>query len=622
MRQQTKWLSSIAWVVTGLLFTTSCKQAANNTETVNSDIRMDSINTFISIPDSDSILPGWRTDNTVVNHIPGPPDNLHPTNGRLASRSWVLSFTQRYLMRLDPMQMEVVPDLAAGEPEISEDGLSFTYKIKEEARWDDGSPITAYDVAFTLKTAKCPLTNNPSTKSYLENLANVVVDENNDRVCTIVMKEPYVQNISFLATFVIMQQTFHDPDGAMNSVSFEQLNDSSFIDSVPEDVVAFIQEFNDGKYGNDVNLLNGAGPYKVTSWQRGATLVLEKKKNHWTYASSDLLPFERAYPDKIIFKEIKDDNATILELKAQELDASVWLSTQSMSTLEMDEQFKSNYNYKYIDNFSFNYIGVNMRPDGITHNKFFDDIQVRKAMTYLIPIEQIINVIYNGKATRWTSFHAPAKPGYNEDLEPYYLDVSKAIELLEQAGWTDTDGDNIRDKVVDGKKVDFSFELMYSSSGAFIDQMVEMIGESLYAAGIQMNPSPMELSVLAQRVTGHDFDAYLGAWATNSLPDDFTQLWHSSSYSEGSNFCGFGNSKSDALIEKLKVTIDTDARIPLIKELQAEVYEQAPYVMLFSADRKNVIHKRFGNQIMTFEKPGNMLNYLQLLSGEGMQEIQ
>lgn len=600
----------------------ACKRGGPLSGNDNSHLRIDSTITFLRIDNADTILPGWSRENVVVNHIPGPPDNLHPTNGRLAARSWIFTFTQKYLMRLDPMLMEVVPDLAAAPPVIADNGLEYTYTIRKEARWDDGSPVTAADVAYSLKMAKCPLTNNPTTKSYLTNLADVRLDAANPLVCTMVMKEKYVQNISFLTSFIILQKSYHDPEGVMDAVAFQALEVPDFESKAGAAVVAYIADFNDGKWGNDIDLLNGAGPYKVTSWERGASLVLEKKQQHWSYGLTGLSPQEQAFPDKIIFKEVKDDNATILELKAEEIDASVWLSTQSMQTLEQDPNFITNYNYRYIDNFSFNYLGVNMRPDGLTHELFFNEKKVRHAMTKLIPIEQIVRVIYNDKADRWASFHAPAKPGYNDTLAPYASDINGAIALLEEAGWVDSDGDNIRDKVINGRKVPFSFELMYSSSGAFIDQMVEMIKESCYQAGIEMRLAPMELPVLSQKVGTHDFDAYLGAWATNSLPDDFTQLWHTSSYAEGSNYCGFGNAVSDSLIDLLRTTVEPQKRIPMIKELQAIVYEEAPYVMLFSANRKNVIHKRFGNQIMTFERPGNILNYLLLLQGEGMQEIQ
>ena len=206
-----------------LLSMQACKRGGRVSGNDNSHLRIDSTITFLRIDDADSILPDWSKENVVVNHIPGPPDNLHPTNGRLATRSWIFMFTQKYLMRLDPMQMEVVPDLAAAPPVISANGLEYTYTIRKEARWDDGSPVTAADVAFSLKIAKCPLTNNPTTKSYLENLIDVRLSADNPLVCTMVMKEKYVQNISFLSSFIILQKAYHDPQVIMDAVAFSAL---------------------------------------------------------------------------------------------------------------------------------------------------------------------------------------------------------------------------------------------------------------------------------------------------------------------------------------------------------------------------------------------------------------
>ena len=71
----------------------------------------------------------------------------------------------------------------------------------------------------------------------------------------------------------------------------------------------------------------------------------------------------------------------------------------------------------------------------------------------------------------------------------------------------------------------------------------------------------------------------------------------------------------------MNLVVDESVRAPMIRELQAIVHDEAPYIMYLSASRKNVIHKRLGNQIMTFERPGNMVNYLQVI-GHGMQELQ
>jgi peptide/nickel transport system substrate-binding protein len=101
------------------------------------------------------------------------------------------------------------------------------------------------------------------------------------------------------------------------------------------------------------------------------------------------------------------------------------------------------------------------------------------------------------------------------------------------------------------------------------------------------------------------------------LPEDFTQLWHTSSWmNEGSNYTGFGNEKSDALIDSIKKIIDPDQRRPLVHEFQRLVYDEQPMIFLFASIRRNVIHQRFGNVEMYFERPGILLNNLRLLSSD------
>ena len=74
-----------------------------------------------------------------------------------------------------------------------------------------------------------------------------------------------------------MERDFHDRDQVMDGVSFAQLEDPAWLENPPADVVAFMQEFNDGKYGNDPSLYNGSGPYKVVTWNRHADLILDMK---------------------------------------------------------------------------------------------------------------------------------------------------------------------------------------------------------------------------------------------------------------------------------------------------------------------------------------------------------
>ena len=91
---------------------------------------------------------------------------------------------------------------------------------------------------------------------------------------------------------------------------------------------------------------------------------------------------------------------------------------------------------------------------------------------------------------------------------------------------------------------------------------------------------------------------------------------HSSSWaSKGSNYPGFGNAETDALIDSIKYAIDDNVRIPMVKKLQEKVYDEQPYVFMFAALRRIAVHKRWANQEMYVERPGLLPNNFKLISG-------
>jgi peptide/nickel transport system substrate-binding protein len=144
----------------------------------------------------------------------------------------------------------------------------------------------------------------------------------------------------------------------------------------------------------------------------------------------------------------------------------------------------------------------------------------------------------------------------------------------------------------------------------------QMISEALYEAGLKCNILPLDFAILYDNARNHKFDAMLAAWAGSSVPEDFTQLWHTESWaSKGSNFTGFGNAESDALIDSVKYILDLDVRTKMVRRLQEMIYEEQPYVFMFSSTQRNAIHKRFGNANLYFERPGVLINNLKLLSG-------
>lgn len=571
---------------------------------------------YIKLEDSKDFLPAWSKENVLVYHTIGEPDDMHPTNGTSASRSEIQLYTQVTLVQTDFRTLKPRPIAVKAMPEVSADGLQYTYELRDDMKWDDGSPITVEDVIFTYKANKSPLTNNPHAKPYLDNLKDIVVDPANPRKFTFIMKRLYVQNITFTADYPIMQRSFFDPKNVLSKYTLAQFDDKNFKADQQADLSAWANEFNNPRYSRDPKYIVGAGPYKFAKWDPGQSITLERKDSYWYKGEDD--PYFASYPEKIILKINKDMNSQILEFKSQTMDASTYLSTKTLMELQKDNNFNNNYNSKFTDTYNYAYVAMNMKPDGIKHKKFFTDKRVRRAMALLVPVDNINKVINKGKNKRMVGPVSPLKPEYNDKLKPIPFDIEAAKKLLDEAGWKDTDGDNIRDMVIDGQKVQFSFNLNYMTTQVEWKDVASMISEQMYKAGVKANLTPLDFAVHYDNAKNHDFDMMIAAWAGNASPDDFAQIWHSESWaSKGSNYPGFGDAESDAVIDSIRYNIDDAKRISFVKRLQEIIYEEQPYIFLYASIRRNVIHKRFGNAEMYYERPGVMLNNLKLLAPGG-----
>lgn len=573
---------------------------------------------FVLFQDTDTFLNSWSKENDVIVHWTGDPLTLHPTNENNANRHFIAQFTHATLMSLNMETLSLEPDLAKDFPKISSDGLVYEYEIKQEAKWDDGSDVTAEDIIFTFKVNKCQLVKNPFAKSYLEPLKEV---NGKDKTVQFYWEYKYILNDYLTTDFAILQQRFYDPEGVFNNYTFQQLSDSLFNSNPPEELVNWANTYNSEKYGTEIQNLKGLGPYQVESWDRGQTLVLKKKQNHWYNQIQNPTRKQVAYPDKMYFKTILDDNALQIELLKQGVDVTAFLSTKGLMDLQENSDFVTNYHSEFVPFFNIAVINMNNRADGIKRKKLFTDKNVRRAMAHLTPMDDIIEILYFGKAARLTGPVSPLKKEFNKNLKPIPYDIEKAKSLLKQAGWVDSDNDNVLDKNIDGKKVPFEFELIYMTNSPVTKDISEMIAESMIKVGIKANPVGLDIGAVITKAQSHDFDMLFTSFGGSGAPDDFKQLWHTSSWTNnGSNFSGFGNSQSDALIDSIRVELDEEKRLKMVMRFQEMVYNEQPVIFLMNSSRKIAIHKRFGNAAGFYEKPGVSVNSLKLLYGGIIQQ--
>jgi peptide/nickel transport system substrate-binding protein len=549
------------------------------------------------------------SQNTVISHILSQPDGLHPFNNNSVMRSYVFEYTQKVLLRLDLESLDYVPDLLKELPESSEDNKTFYFELKDNISWDDKTKLTAEDVLFSTKIMLCHLTNNSQIRPIYNSVIKAIeVDQNNPLKFTM-----HAQDINWTAKTImggiyIQQKRYWDPEGVLDNITFQQILDKDFEET--DEISDWFNKFNNSDNGFKPENLKGLGPYEVSEWETSQYITLKRKDNWW--GAQDTFIYNKAYPEKIIFKIIKEDASSYLALKNQEIDVTTSIGTVKLMKLQEKDYFNNNYDSDFLDRYGMSYIGLNMRPDGIKHKPFFVDQIVRRAIAHTIPIDEIIEVMMHGKATRLTANVSPLKKTYNDTLKLLPLDIEKAKRLLDKAGWVDTDGDNIRDKMINGVKTPFIFKFSYMSS-PISTEMILMMKESMYKAGIVADPTPMDFSLFYKNAGDHKFDAMLGGWGSSAAYSNPVQLWHTSSWvNKGSNFCGFGDAESDALIKEANNTIDYKTHRDALLKLQAKIYNDQPYIFLYISQRKFAMHKRFNNRDMFFEFPGVMLNNLQL----------
>lgn len=593
------------FIFTCFLVSCTSREAAEGTS-------KNAYNSFEKLPDAEELESDWPKNNSVLVHILAEPDNLHPTNGTSQTRAELFLYLHAGLLRTDLRTGTISPGICKSLPTISADQKSLTFMLRDDVKWDDGSPVTADDVSFTVKASKFKLTNNPSNKFYFENVKEVLIDPANNKRFTIVMNQVFVQNVAMWCDYPIIQRSFYDPSQVISSVPYEQLNDTAGHPEFDKKLADWANGFNSVGSGADVNSVSGLGAYKLVSSESGASWVLERKMNHWSNQS--VAYNEQSFPDKIVFKVNQEPVSQKLEFLSQKIDGSGYLGTRLLLELQQDSSFNRNYHSKFMDTYGYTYIAMNMRPDAAKHSLILSDLNVRKALASAARIDDMIKVVNKGVNKRVAGPVSPLKKESNQALKIIPYNINEANNMLDKSGWKDADHDGVREKMIDGKKVDLVIELAYLSVIPEWKEMAAIIAEGMKPAGIKIIANGYDYPMWLQKVTTHDYEMAMGAWNTTSMPEDYSQLWSTDSYlNQGSNYTGFGSAATDSLINAIATTMDNDKRIQLEYKMQQAIYDQQPYIFLYGLVRRCVMHKRFAGVEFYAERPGLLYNHVKLL---------
>jgi peptide/nickel transport system substrate-binding protein len=492
---------------------------------------------------SDNTASGPVEGDWLIYHLGAEPATLNPITATDAYEG-VITGGNIYetLIERDNATLELKPLLAESWT-ISDDKLTYTFKIREGIKWQDGVPFTAEDIVYSYKTIMDPKVDAPQLRSYYQEIKDV--EAVNEHTVKFTYARPYFLALEFCGGMPIVPRHIFEKG-----------------------------DFNTHPAGRAPV---GTGPFKFVMWTTGREVVLEKNPEYWG---------EKPHVNKIVFRIINDPSVALQVLKRQELDVA------SLTPIQWEMQTGSPDFEKNFDKFSYytpnySYIGWNSaRP-------FFSDKRVRRAMTQLVNRELILNKIMFDLGAVVTNPFYINSPEYDKDIKPIPYDPARAKALLDEAGWTDHDGDGIRDK--DGVK--FAFEFLIPGGSETGEKIATILKEELDKMGIKMDIRKTEWAVFTTRLNERKFDAVTLAWSMGVESDPY-QIWSSTQAESGSNFVGFKNAEADRLIEQARQEFDRKKRIELYRKFSTIVNEEQPYTFLFCRKATVAVAKRFENVVV------------------------
>ncbi len=523
----------------------------------------------------------------MVRHFLSDPENFNPYVSNDSGASAVHQYVFESLLDLEnesPYKLRGL--IAKGPPAVSEDKLTYTFDLRDDVYFADGKPLSANDVLFSIKVIKNPKVLAASLRNYYSAISDVR-QEGKYRI-SFICREPYFRNNISLGSLQILPRHFYDPDGLLDPVDASSLIDGTW-ETGPhaERVQQFAEKFNTGYHRK----MLGSGPYLVEKWEddvvTGQKVILTRNHNYWGMDRADLM--HKGYVEKVVFKIVNDQEAAFIELTNGNIDY-FGLRPLQFKDKSWSPDFMDRFKKSVVYSSGYVYIGWN------NAHPIFRDKRVRKAMTYLTDRESmVLNLMFGLAETVEGPIHK-FRPEYNHSLEPHPYDPDRALVLLEEAGWADSDNDGILDKDVDGEKMPFKFEFLVNSGNQLRKDIALALQYELQDIGIACEVRELDWTIFLDRVVRKkDFAACTLGWTGSlRLPPDSYQIWHSSqAEGQGSNYIGFKNEEVDGILETYRREFDMDKRVQLYRRFQKILYDEQPYTFLWKSRNAISYNRRF-----------------------------
>jgi peptide/nickel transport system substrate-binding protein len=432
------------------------------------------------------------------------------------------------LVTYDGTTTDIKPQLAESW-DVSPDGMTYTFHLRKDAKFHDGTPVTADAVQYSFTRAM-------KIKKSAAGIFEGIVDDKSfeivdDNTIKIKLKKPFGPFIKSLGTVYgnIVNPKLKEHEGKDNGESYMASNDM------------------------------GSGPYTLASWDRGQKLVLKANDSYWGGAPT---------MKTVNILIVPEPSTARLMLEKGELDQL----DDTMISPDVLKQMDGKNGVEVVSSpgYAIDDLAMNITK------KPLDNKLVRQAIAHAVNYDSIINDVLLGGAERVNGIVPKGMFGYNDQLTPYDYNLDKAKELLKQAGY----------------EKGFSLEIVISENNEVRKNIAVMLQSDLAKIGVKLNIKTLAWPTFLDTVTNGKHQLSLAAWTPDYADPDYN-LWyfaHSSSKGPGFNLAFYDNKKVDQLLQEARVSTDDAKREADYKEVQSIMADEEPYV--FVAQRKVQVAKR------------------------------
>ena len=475
------------------------------------------------------------------------------------------------LVQYDKTNLRFAPFFAKSW-KTSNSGKTWTFKTVSGAKWTDGKPLTAADVAWTINTdIKYQGTGGANVAGLIAHIARA--DAPNPTTLVVHYKQAAGNVLGQFQQFFILPKHIWSKHTGHKGADLK-----TFANNAP---------------------IVGSGPFRLIKYQKNEIALFQKNDSYWG---------AKPQVDTFGLRMFSNDDAMISALKAHEIDAIEAVPATAIKTLK-----SAGFTISDVAGLDQTDFIFNSNPKKTKHRELLN-LKLKEAFAHAIDRDQIIKVVFLGTAQPADSIvPAPTGAWHNPSLKPETFDIALANKMLDKLGYKRGSG-GIR--VANGHKM--AYDVIAPTDVHSIPRTFQIIQADFRKLGIQLRQKALDSSAAFDLMTGPggkylNFDLAMWDWTALIDPDFMLSVVTCAQYGGWSD-TGFCDKKYDSMYSQQQLTPDQNKRRLIVWKMQKYLYDKRPYIWLANDNAVSALSSKWDGFINTPQGPFNELSILSLTS--------